>query len=192
MLPFRDYDEHDVINMFSLDAATGEAGSLVKVSAANLNLDPVELINAGFTNQLGHATSLYPQVPLKVTKVTGTGQVALGIMLRDVREVDENGEKLIFYPQKRDELQCVVSGESVPIATKGLFMFNVNGLAGGAVPALNSYAVPTTDGLLTGVASPTAAQKEWAVGKWIATGSRESQQGDDALAGPFALLKLEL
>lgn len=192
MLQFRDYDEHDVINMFSLDAATGEAGSLVKVSAANLNLDPVELINAGFTNQLGHATSLYPQVPLKVTKVTGTGQVALGIMLRDVREVDENGEKLIFYPQKRDELQCVVSGESVPIATKGLFMFNVNGLAGGAVPALNSYAVPTTDGLLTGVASPTAAQKEWAVGKWIATGSRESQQGDDALAGPFALLKLEL
>ena len=192
MLPFRQYNENDVVNLYSLDAATGQAGSLVTVSAGNLNLEPVELVNYGFTNQMGHATSLYPQVPLKLTKVTATGQRPLGIMLRDVRTVDENGENLLFYPQKKDELQCVVSGEAVPVATRGLFMFNVDGLAGGVSPAINSYAIPVADGLLTGVASPSAAQKEYAVGKWIATGSRASVSDTDAFEGAYALLKLEL
>lgn len=181
-----------MINMYSLDAATGQAGSLVTISAADLNKETVELVNYGFTNQLGHATSLYPQVPLKISKVTGTGQVALGIMLRDVRQEDENGENLLFYPQKKDELQCVVSGESVPVATRGLFAFNANGLAGGVAPAVNSYAIPAADGLLTGVAAPTDAQRKFVVGKWIATGSRASVSDTDAFEGPYAILKLEL
>jgi len=192
LLPFRQYSEHDVINMYALDTATGQAGSLVRVSEADLNKETVELVNYGFTNQMGHATSLYPQVPLKLTKVTATGQAVLGIMLRDVRTVDENGENLLFYPQKKDELQCVVSGEAVPVATRGLFMYNAAGLAGGIVPAINSYAVPTADGLLTGVASPSATQKEYSVGKWIATGSRASVSDTDAFEGAYALLKLEL
>lgn len=192
LLPFRQYSEHDVINMYALDAATGQAGSLVRVSEADLNKETVELINYGFTNQMGHATSLYPQVPLKLTKVTATGQAVLGIMLRDVRTVDENGENLLFYPQKKDELQCVVSGEAVPVATRGLFMFNASGLAGGTVPAINSYAIPVGDGLLTGIASPSATQKEYSVGKWIATGSRASVSDTDAFEGNYALLKLEL
>lgn len=192
LLPFRQYSEQDVINIYSLDTATGQAGSLVRVSAGDLNKETVELVNYGFTNQMGHATSLYPQVPLKLTKVTATGQAVLGIMLRDVRTEDENGENLLFYPQKKDELQCVVSGETVPVATRGLFMYNVNGLAGGVAPAINSYAIPSADGLLTGVASPSATQKEYAVGKFIATGSRASVSDTDAFEGVYALLKLEL
>lgn len=194
LLPFRQYSEQDVINIYSLDAATGQAGSLVRVSEGDLNKETVELVNYGFTNQMGHATSLYPQVPLKLTKVTATGQPVLGIMLRDVRTVDENGENLLFYPQKKDELQCVVSGEAVPVATRGLFMYNVDGLAGGVVPAINSYAIPTADGKLTGVAfaSATATQKEYAVGQFIATGSRASVSDTDAFEGAYALLKLEL
>lgn len=192
LLPFRQYSEQDVINMYALDAATGQAGSLVRVSEADLNKETVELVNYGFTNQMGHASSYYPQVPLKLTKVTATGQAVLGIMLRDVRTVDENGENLLFYPQKRDELQCVVSGEAVPVATRGLFMYNVDGLAGGVAPAINSYAIPAADGKLTGVASPSATQKEYAVGKFIATGSRASVSDTDAFEGVYALLKLEL
>ncbi len=192
MLPFRQYNEQDVVNIYALDAATGQAGSLVKVSSADLNAETIELVNYGFTNQMGHASSQYPQNPLKVSKVTATGQVALGILLRDVRTVDENGENLLFYPQKKDELQCVVSGETVPIATRGLFMFNVAGLAGGVAPAINSYAIPVGDGLLTGVASPSATQLQYSVGKWIATGSRASVSDTDAFEGAYALLKLEL
>lgn len=192
LLPFRQYSEQDVINMYALDAATGQAGSLVRVSEGDLNKETIELVNYGFTNQMGHASSFYPQVPLKLTKVTATGQAVLGIMLRDVRTEDENGENLLFYPQKKDELQCVVSGEAVPVATRGLFMYNVDGLAGGVAPAINSYAIPTADGKLTGVASPSATQKEYSVGKFIATGSRASVSDTDAFEGVYALLKLEL
>ena len=184
--------------MFSLDTITGEAGSLVKISSANLDLDPTNLItrgdSLGFQNYLGNASSLYPEVPYKVSKVTNTGEVPIGILLRDVRSVDENGENLQYYPRKKEELQCVISGEAVPIATKGLFMLNVNALAGGLAPAINSLAVPTANGKLTGVAlaDASANHKEYAVGKFIATGLRESQQDTDAYAGVYALLKLEL
>lgn len=198
MLPFRQYKEEDVINMFSLDTITGEAGSLVKVSNANLDLDPTQLIartdSLGFQNYLGNASSLYPEVPYKVTKVANTGERPIGILLRDVRSVDENGENLQYYPRKKEELQCVISGEAVPIATRGLFMMNAKALAGGLAPAINSYAVPTANGKLTGVpfATADANQREYAVGKFIATGQRESQQDTDEYVGVYALLKLEL
>jgi hypothetical protein len=198
MLPFRQYSEQDVINMFSLDTITGEAGSLVKISSANLDLDPISLIersdSLGFQNYLGNASSLYPEVPYKVTKVTNTGERPVGILLRDVRSVDENGENLQYYPRKKEELQCVISGEAVPIATRGIFMLNAKGLAGGLAPEINSYAVPSANGTLTGVpaASASANHKEYAVGKFIATGQRESQQDTDAYAGVYAILKLEL
>ena len=184
--------------MFSLDTVTGEAGSLVKISSANLDLDPTNLIaradSLGYQNYMGNATSLYPEVPYKVTKVTNTGERPLGIMLRDVRSVDENGENLQYYPRKKEELQCVISGEAVPIATRGVFFLNARALAGGLAPAINSYAVPTANGKLTGVAlaDASANHKEYAVGKFIATGLRESQQDTDEYAGVYAVLKLEL
>ena len=73
LLPFRQYDENDVINFYSLDAETGEAGSVVKVSAANLDNEPVQYVERGdsdsFLNTLGKGLSLYPEVPYKVTKM---------------------------------------------------------------------------------------------------------------------------
>ena len=42
LLPFRQYDDNDVINFYSYDLETGEAGSVVKVSAANLQDEPVQ------------------------------------------------------------------------------------------------------------------------------------------------------
>ena len=41
LLPFRQYDENDVINFYSLDTITGAAGTVVKVSVANLYESPV-------------------------------------------------------------------------------------------------------------------------------------------------------
>lgn len=196
MLPYRQYDEQDVINMFSLDTITGEAGSLVKISSANLDLDPTNLItrsdSLGYQNYMGNASSLYPEVPYKVTKVATTGERPLGILLRDVRSVDENGENLQYYPRKAEELQCVLTGQAVPVLTRGIVTLNARGLAGGLAPAINSYALPSANGTFTGVAAPTDAQRPWVVGKFIATGSRVSQQDPDEYAGNFAVLKLEL
>jgi hypothetical protein len=64
LLPFRQYSEQEVINFYSLDEATGEAGSLVRVSSANLDLDPIQYTTRSdsnsYLNTIGHATSLYP------------------------------------------------------------------------------------------------------------------------------------
>lgn len=194
--PWRSVDENDVINLFSLDANTGEAGALVRVSNGNMSEDVVSYVDdANWTSPLGHARSQYPVNPLKVTKVTATGQAGvLGIMLRDVRSTDENGELLKYYSVKKDELQCVISGETVPVATRGIFEVNSNAFANGLVPAVGSLAVPAVNGQLTGVAvaSATAEQKQYAVGIFLATGNRVSQQDTDAYAGGFAILKLDI
>tara|TARA_B100000963_G_scaffold67137_2_gene55237 strand:+ start:19984 stop:20613 length:630 start_codon:yes stop_codon:yes gene_type:complete len=200
LLPFRQYDENDVINFYSLDDETGAAGTVVKISAANLTDDPVKYVERGdsdsFLNVQAKALSLYPEVPYKVTKCddTGAGVKALGIMLRDVRNKDENGENLLYYPQKKEELQAVVSGEAVPVATRGLFTINVKGLSNGVAPAINSHAMPAVDGTITGLADTAAnhhVHHAHSIGTFIATGLRESQGGTtDAFAGAYAILKL--
>jgi hypothetical protein len=200
LLPFRQYDENDVINFYSLDAETGEAGSVVRVSSANLDDEPIKYVERTDSNSwdatLGHGLSLYPEVTYEVTKCTGTGatQRPLGIMLRDVRAKDENGENLLYYPRKKAELQCVVSGEAVPVLTRGLLTVNTRALAGGVAPAINSLAICEVNGTLTGVAhdSATSVQKHVEVGKFIATGQRVSSTTTDAFAGSYAILKLEL
>lgn len=200
LLPFRQYDENDVINFYSLDAETGEAGSVVRVSSANLDVEPIKYVERGdsnsYQNTLGHGLSLYPEVTYKVTKMTGTGTNLrpLGLLLRDVRAKDENGENLLYYPEKKEELQCVVSGEAVPVLTRGLVTVNTRALAGGLPPAIGAIAVCSTNGTLTGVMHDSASteQKHTHVGKFIATGERESKTTTDAFAGAYAILKIEL
>lgn len=203
LLPFRQYSEQEVINFYSLDAATGEAGSLVRVSSANLDLDPIQYTTRGdanaYANTLGHASSLYPTVAYKITKVIGTGDFltgALGIMLRDVRTVDENGQNLLYYPEKKSELQCVVSGEAVPVAAKGVFTFSQNAFENGSTvrPAVGDWVVPATNGLLTGVGT-LALKTTYAafkVGTVLATGTRESTQDADFATGYYAMVKIDL
>jgi hypothetical protein len=196
LLPNRSINEKDVINGYSFNSNSGEAGTFVKVSAGNLNLDPVEYGDFGpFANSLGNAKSQYPYVPQKVTAAgTGDAGLIIGMILRDVREVDENGEKLLYYPQKKQDLQCVLSGEAVPIASRGVVEINVRGLAGGVCPNVGDAAVVVADGKITGVAygSLTTAQSAVRVGTFIGTGSRESQQNTDFAAGNYARLKFSV
>ena len=196
LLPNRSINEKDVINNYSFDSNSGEAGTFVKVSAGNLTLDPVEYGDFGpFANSLGNATSQYPFVPQKVsTAGTGDAGLVLGMLLRDVREFDENGERLLYYPQKKFDLQCVLSGEAVPVATRGVVDINVRGLAGGLCPNVGDAAVVVAGGKVTGVAygSLTDAQKAVTVGSFIGTGLRESQQDTDFAAGPYARLKFSV
>lgn len=201
LLPDRSISEHDVINLYSLNTASGEAGSFVKVVNGDLSNDPVRYVgrdggNGGFANSLGNGTSRYPEVPYKVGLCGGTGDagLAIGILLRDVRETDENGEKLLFYPEKKAELQCVVSGEAVPIARAGIVEMNSRGFTNGVVPAVGDMAVLAANGTVTGVAfsALSAEQKDAVVGKFIGTGNRVSQQTTDAFAGPYAKLQLSL
>lgn len=198
LLPDRNIDEKDVINLYSLNTASGEAGTFVKVVDCDLSKDPVQYVNRpdAFLNSLGNATSQYPEVPYKVAETSGTGDAGavLGMLLRDVREVDENGQKLEFYNEKKEELQCVVSGEANLIATAGIVDLNLRGLEGGVVPNINDAAVLGANGKVTGVAyaSLSTEQKDAVVGKFIGTGIRVSQQSTDSLAGVYAKLKFSI
>tara|TARA_R110000772_G_scaffold121821_1_gene228070 strand:- start:113 stop:691 length:579 start_codon:yes stop_codon:yes gene_type:complete len=185
LLPFRQYDDNDVINMFAMEGTDKAAGTLVKVSAANLNDDLIDLIDGGsaFLTSQGNAYSPLSVNPLRVDSA-GSGDAALGILLRDVRDTDENGEKLRFYPEKKEELQCVLSGESVPVATKGVFTLMQGAFTGSIVPAVGVDIYGHAGGKL-GVAGGTAVK----VGQVLATGSRAA---GDTHAGAYAIVNINI
>ena len=184
LLPFRQYDDNDVVNMFAMEGTDKGAGLLVKVSAANLNDDLVDLVEDGaFLNTQGNAYSPLAVNPLRVD-AAGSGDAALGILLRDVRDTDENGEKLRFYPQKKEELQCVLSGESVPVATKGIFTFMEGAFTGSVIPAVGTDVYGHAAGKL-GVAGGNAVK----VGQVLATGTRAA---GDTHAGDYAIVSINI
>lgn len=185
LLPFRQYDDNDVVNMFAYEGTTVGAGTVVKVSAANLNDDLVDLVDGGsaFLTSQGNAYSPLAVNPLRIA-AAGSGDSALGVMLRDVRDTDENGEKLRFYPEKKEELQCVLSGESVPVASKGIFTFTEEAFTGAVVPAVGVDVYGHAAGKL-GIAGGNAVK----VGQVLATGTRAA---GDTHAGDYAIVSINL
>ena len=145
--PFRDYSEHDVINMFAFDGAPDSngviatKGTAVKIlgnngiqpiSTSALGSEVVELdlpAGSSYNNTVSFRYSATP----KIAKATNS-DTALGIMLYDVRELDENGEKLTFNPRKAAEMNVVVSGQASPVLTKGIVLYE----------GLNTTLIPTT------------------------------------------------
>lgn len=145
--PFRDYNEHDVINMFAFDGAPdangviATKGTAVKIASANgvqpvstsaLGSEVVELdLPAGntYNNTVSYRYSAVP----KISKATSS-DMAIGILLYDVRELDENGEKLSYNPRKAAEMNVVVSGQAVPVLTKGTLLYE----------GLNTTLIPTS------------------------------------------------
>jgi hypothetical protein len=138
--PFRQYDEHDVINMFAYDVdATVTAG--VQALASTI----VEVNGAGFkaSNDIHDISSSQPNAAVNNNGYNNTlslrynlvsevvafdgrqdGAKPLGMLLHDVRTLDENGEDLRYNPRKADEMQVVVPGQAVPVVTKGLFLLH--------------------------------------------------------------------
>jgi len=137
--PFRSYDEHDVVNLFALDYpvfdlnvddAKIKKGKLVTVSNGWKNtdeaLDSHGLGGASATTSPGksfaNTVSLRYGTTAKV-EPTATTEVPLGITLWDMAERDENGEKLLYHPRKAAEMQAVISGQTMPVLTKGIVLY---------------------------------------------------------------------
>ena len=136
--PFRDYDEHDVVNLFTLtdnstdltaDNSKVNKGTLVQINDDDepngwLNTDEsvADLGNAG--TAVGGTVSLRYGVTAKV-KPCESGSVPLGITLYDMAERDENGEKLLYNPRKAEEMNIPAFEYYNPIynenVTSGLF-----------------------------------------------------------------------
>ena len=159
LMPFRDYSEHEVINLFAFgdDAvALGTtdvvyAGSCVKVKTGWKHDDETSMlgnVGAGFNNTVSQRYGVTAEIEYTDG---GADEAALGITLYDVREYDENGEALKFNPRKAAELQAVLSGQAVPVATRGLFLTATGCWAGSNTVDINMDVFATGNGQITTV-----------------------------------------
>jgi len=201
LLPFRQYDDNDVVNMYALvDAAvnesvtgvgSGDAGVFVKVSAGNFDLDPVSYATNSYLGKTDYpfvGANQYPSVNLKVTPAaSGDTTNCLGITLRQTAKYDENGEKLLYYRQKAEELMCVLPGQAVPVATRGIFSLGANALDG-TLTVGSGFKLSANAGKVTGCAHSDAGK----LGIVLGTGSRTSQSTTDQFAGNFAVIGLRM
>lgn len=185
--PLRQYDETEVVDFFAHVDASANKGSLVTITTAQGNTNVWQNAASPATPHLNVAGPL-ANVPSRAyinrhevtwkVKNAVSGDIPFGFLLFDVREVNAFGEKLIYKPRtERYEKDLVVSGESVPILTKGIV--KINGFSG--TPGPNSGAVPhpTLSGQVLVTATPTAATN---VGKFLTT----------ADADGYAIFKIEL
>lgn len=172
--PFRDYSEHEVLNLFAFSGTAESAaimatrGLAVKVSAEGFTTGPTSSSANQPTDFLGSVGATFPLsnsqrfgVRPKVTIAT-SGSV-LGLTLLDVRELDENGEKLIFNPRKAAEMNVVISGQAVPVLTRGVVLYSGSAIANATA---GQYAVVSgTAGELANTS--TLRTDEVAVGKFL-------------------------
>ena len=214
LYPFRQYSDVDVINMFASDTVdanpstngNGSAGVFVKVSAGNLDLDPIQYTATDITNTLGKSdypflgAVQYPAVPLQFTAATA-GVPVLGLTLNQTLATDENGERLLYNPVKRAELQAVLTGQAVPVATRGIFTLSDSAIDWvDANMVVNSHLIVSANagkvsGLLASAVSPITGTTS-IIGRILGTGQRVSQNGKSdyfagTTTGKYALVQID-
>ena len=166
LLPFRQYNEHFVINLFRLklesetiadfkadngSSGNHDAGVLVKVSSADwakaepAGYDVASAEKTLLDGYLGASKSEFPHVAANsypaaqpMFEAAGATERPLGVTLRQTLAFDENGEKLLYYRQKLEDLYGVLPGEVVPVLTKGIITVAKSACVSGANGNLES------------------------------------------------------
>lgn len=159
--PFRDYDEHEVLNLFAFSGTIPVTkGHVVKIvdDGWHNDGDHWQMLGApggGLApdNTVSQRYGVTSQVALANADA---GENPVGILLYDVKEEDENGEKLIYNPRKAAEMEVALSGQAVPILTRGIVLYDGSVLGGQTVvPGAAVYS--DADGELTNVAGSAQA-----------------------------------
>jgi hypothetical protein len=133
---------------------------------------------------------MYPTNPLEISPSV-SGEIPLGLTLNQTAKTDENGEKLIYNTTKKEELQAILPGQSVPVATRGIFTLSANALEAGAAAGFTIGGGFEIAG--TGTIGPVVATSAKCIGLILGTGSRASQGGlTDQFAGDYVVVKLGL
>lgn len=215
LLPFRQYNEHDVINLFRAsdaiigsiptDAASGVAapnrngqhdnGLIVSIDSADFTKEPVEYGTEAYLGKTDYPHIGRNQYPKATPTFKQCAKAApFGVTLRQTLTHDENGEKLLYYPQKALELNAVLPGQAVPILTRGLITVSNAGLDStvlDADPGDKLYA--TDDGKFT-TASSNALQVGILIGLGdrSAVGTNPDYFAGTGSSGDYAVIKLGL
>ena len=202
--PFRDYSEHDVINLFAHAGSAVDNGTVVKLNSSEGSYGTNGWRNDDDSNQLsmlGDAGNSYSNTVAQRQGVAhraencGTDGLPLGMTIYEVAENDENGEKLLYNPTKQTELQAMLPGQAVPVATKGIFTLSKDALGGGALNTSTKIgsgvkiAPETADiGKVTGCLATDSAS----FGTIIGTGTR-SNVGitTDQFSGDYIVVKID-
>lgn len=147
--PFRDFSQHDVINLFAYDGVA-TAGTLVKINTNWKDIYGEGLSLSNLSNIGNTMSSSFVPVG-KVSKTTSYTDKPLGILLKNVLEVDENGTPLIYEPQLLAERDAVLPQQAAPVLTKGIILVNdidvtSNSLDGGGYPIIGAAAYAGTNG----------------------------------------------
>ncbi len=191
LLPFRQYNESDVINWFALDA-TGLNGMLVAIQTGNQ--DPAQSAGAyrstapngvAFTNVGNYGYGAVRKV--RPAGVTDHKYNLIGVTLHTTALNDENGNLLVNQPYNQTiERGFVQTGFAVPILTRGIVTVKIQNIVGTPYPgyaatvgANGAFTVVNPAGNL-----PLLATGSNVVGKFL------SYSGS-ALGG-YAQIKLEL
>jgi len=198
--PFRQYDEHDVINMFAYDVdatvtagVQASAGTIVTTTSGGwkagedihdiTSSQPNAAVN---NNSYGNTLSLRYNLLSEVVAFAGTTDDGLavaqplGMLLHDVRTLDENGEDLRYNPRKADEMQVVVPGQAVPIVTRGIFLLHDSNDSGDLSSITDGERLSAT---AAGLWSDAGDANDYVIGKAL---------GDWDAATNTVLVKLEL
>jgi hypothetical protein len=129
--PFRQYSEQDVVNLYAYsgDSSLVRKGLVVKIQGEGFAPDTTSNgydvnarlgdVGAAYGNVVSQRYGATPKVAAALS-----GDRAIGITLMDIRELDENGEKLVFNPRKAAEMGVVISGQAVPVLTQGIVMYS--------------------------------------------------------------------
>lgn len=156
LLPFRQYNEHFVINLFALKTSeldltdvtvnTNEksgqhdAGLIVKIATAGSDIgagysgtgadagkgDSDLNSYLGKTNYPHVGSNVYGEAFAKIQGHAGGTARPIGVTLNQTLAYDENGEKMLYYKQKLIESAGVLPGEAVPVLTKGIITIGEN------------------------------------------------------------------
>jgi len=197
LLPFRQYDENDVINLFANDTSDakpstngdGSAGVFVSIKSGggNFSKDPFTYIDrAELSASQDHVKNQYPEVQLKVEAAASAAKAGevIGVTLKQTLEADENEEKLLYNPVKRDELQAVLSGQAVPIASRGIFTLTSDAIDNGTntdshpTPGMAVVMSPETAGKVSGIAFDSlVGDYDAALANFVPTGTQHQAQG---------------
>lgn len=141
LYPFGNINESDILQGYALNAASGDKGQPVTLVTGSPGGAEVHTISrniaADYTaNAAGKVYSPRWQVTNKV-KLAVTGELPIGVLYYDVRELTVFGYPTSFDAIRRDEAEVVPSGESVPILQKGTVI--IGPLSAAVTPAVNRF-----------------------------------------------------
>lgn len=158
--PFRSYDEHDVINLYSTMEGYLQKGSVVQYVPGVASPDNQNSFGVALSNVPSYAYSNDYVVNWKVTAATSGSKTIAGILLKEVvTNINDpwTVDARFVDPAKLAEQQRIPSGRAVPFATYGTFEVTGLDTSAGYADAGSGLVISNSGGGILAVASASTS-----------------------------------